>query len=50
MCEHFFNNRVTSKWNTIPEEVIVVRSVDSLKNALDKFRSNQDLKYDGEPI
>lgn len=44
--EHYFRNRVTSVWNSTLEEFIVVRSVDSFKNVLDKFWSNQKVVYD----
>jgi hypothetical protein len=44
--KHFFSNRVTSIWNSLPEEVIVMRTVDSFKNALDKFWSSQEVLYD----
>jgi hypothetical protein len=41
ICKHFSSYVVTSFYI-----VIVVRSVDSFKNDLDKFWSNQEVLYD----
>jgi hypothetical protein len=45
ICKHFFISRVTSKWNNLPEMVIVVRSVNNFKNALDEFWCNLAVLY-----
>ena len=39
-CEvrsNFFNNRIVSKWNSLPDTVVFADSVNSFKNRLDKF-------------
>jgi len=36
----------TRIWNSRPESVISADSVDSFKNRLDKFCSNQDMLFD----
>jgi len=37
---------VVNIWNSLPESVISADSVDSFKNRLDKFWSNQDMSFD----
>ena len=47
--KHFFSNRVVDLWNSLPEYVISANSVNSFKNRLDKYWSNnQSLLY--EPV
>ena len=38
--KHFFSNRVVDLWNSLPEYVISANSVNSFKNRLDKYWSN----------
>ena len=33
----FFTNRITEKWNTLPQEVVDADTVNEFKNKLDKF-------------
>jgi hypothetical protein len=44
--KHSVRNRVTLMWNRLPGEVIVMRTVDSFKKALDKFWNSQEVLYD----
>ena len=45
--KHFFSCRVVDLWNSLPEHVISATSVNSFKNRLDKFWSdNPSLLYD----
>ena len=47
--KHFFSNRVVELWNSLPENVISATSVNSFKNRLDKYWSNNlSLLY--EPV
>jgi ribonuclease P/MRP protein subunit RPP40 len=43
--KYFFTNRVVNVWNSLPDRVVLSRSVDQFKNNLDKFWSNQELFY-----
>ena len=40
--KYSFTNRVVNIWSSLPESVATAVSVDSFKNRLDKFWSNQD--------
>ena len=44
--KYSFTIWVVNIWNSLPESVILTDSVDSFKNRLDKFWSNQDLMFD----
>ena len=33
----FFSQRVGNEWNELPEDVVIVGSVNAFKNALDKY-------------
>jgi len=41
--KYSFTIRVVNIWKNLPESVISANSVDSFKNSLDKFWSNQDV-------
>ncbi len=43
--KNYFTNRVVKIWNSLPDDVVKAPSVNSFKNQLDKFWSNQPLKY-----
>jgi ribonuclease P/MRP protein subunit RPP40 len=43
---HYFTNRVTPIWNSLPDSVVTAESVNSFKNNLEKFWGTQDLFYD----
>jgi len=34
---NFFPNRVVNPWNSLPDEIVEAKSVNSFKNKLDKF-------------
>jgi len=34
---NFFTNRVVNPWNSLPDEIVEAKSVNSFKNKLDKF-------------
>ena len=40
-----FTNRVISVWNTLPDSVVSADSIDTSKARLDRFWSNQEVKY-----
>ena len=42
----YFTNRVVDVWNSLPDYVVDVETVNLFKNRLDKFWSNQALIYD----
>jgi len=41
-----FTNRIVNIWNSLPNAVVDVDSVDLLKSRLDNFWMFQDVKYD----
>ena len=41
-----FNNRIVNIWNSLPNAVVDVYSVDLFKSRLDNFWMSQDVKYD----
>jgi len=41
-----FNNRIVNIWNSLPNIVVDVYSVDLFKSRLDNFWMSQDVKYD----
>jgi len=43
--KYFFTNRVVGLWNSLPDHVVGVGSIDAFKNNLDKFWSNQHVLY-----
>ena len=45
---HFFTNRVTDLWNSLPHEVVTAPSVDSFKNRLDSHWETKDWLYNYE--
>ena len=46
--KYFFTNRVVSLWNSLPDYVFDVDSINSFKGRLDKFWINQDVLYNWE--
>ena len=44
--KYSFTVRIVKLWNGLPENVISANTVDTLKNRLDKFWSEQELVYD----
>jgi len=41
-----FTNRVIPIWNSLSDHVVSAKTVNTVKNRLDKFWSNQDVLYD----
>ena len=41
-----FTNRVIPIWNSLPNQVVCAETVNSFKNRLDKFWSDQEVLYD----
>jgi len=46
ILENFFTNRIVNIWNSLPNTVVEVDTVDKFKLRLDKFWMYQDIKYD----
>jgi len=44
--KYSFTVRIVNLWNSLPENVISADSVNTFKNRLDKFWSDQELVYD----
>ena len=42
------NIRVTESWNALPETVVQAKSLNTFKNRLDQFWSNQEILYNFE--
>ena len=40
-----FTNRVISVWNTLPDTVASANTIDTIKARLDRFWSDQEVKY-----
>ena len=38
--------RVVNFWNSLPTDVVNAPSVNSFKNRINRFKSNQDIAYD----
>ena len=43
--KHSFSVRVAKVWNSLPEKVVMAKSVDSFKNRLDNHWKDQDILY-----
>ena len=43
--KYSFSVRSPSVWNSLPEELVCAKSLNSFKNRLDKFWNNQDVLY-----
>jgi len=46
LWKYSFTVIIVNLWNSLPENVISANTVDTLKNRLDKFWSEQELVYD----
>ena len=44
--KYSFTVRIVNLWNSLPENVISANTVNTFKNRLDKFWSEQELVYD----
>ena len=44
--KYSFSVRTTQLWNSLPDEVVCAKSLNSFKNRLDKWWENQELLYD----
>ena len=42
---HRFNVRVVQTWNSLPDEIVCAKSLNSFKNKLDKYWENQEIVY-----
>ena len=43
--KYFFTNRIVDSWNSLPECIIEVETVDAFKNRLENFYDNNPKKY-----
>jgi hypothetical protein len=43
--KYFFSVRIVSVWNSLPDSVITSTSIDSFKNALDKYWKNEEILF-----
>jgi len=41
--KYSFSFRVVNMWNSLPNDVVEADTINSFKNRLDKYRSNQDV-------
>ena len=48
--KYFFVNRVLDVWNSLPESVVTAQSLNAFKNRLDKFWTDQDMRYSWEDV
>jgi ribonucleases P/MRP protein subunit RPP40 len=46
--KHFFTNRVVAIWNSLPDNVVDVNSINIFKNRLDSYWCMQDVVFDFE--
>ncbi|KAK3101302.1 hypothetical protein FSP39_002539, partial [Pinctada imbricata] len=44
--KHNFSVRSTNIWNSLPDDVVCAKSLNSFENKLDKFWRNQEVLYD----
>ena len=44
--KHYFSARIVNIWNSLPNYVVDVNTVNLFKARLDRFWVNQDVKYD----
>ena len=44
-CKYVFTQRIINIWNSLPVHVVNSSSVNSFKNNLDRFWSNQEMYY-----
>ena len=44
--KHFFTNRITNIWNSLPNSVVKVDSTNQFKNKLDEFWKSQEMIFD----
>ena len=43
--KYSFSNRITSIWNSLPDEIILAPTVNTFKNRLDRFWAEQEVFY-----
>ena len=46
--KYHFSNRIVNLWNSLPNCVVELESVNAFKGSLDKFWNSQDVLYDWE--
>jgi len=44
--KYYFSARIVNIWNSLPNHVVDVNTVNLFKTCLDRFWANQDVKYD----
>jgi len=44
--KHYFSARIVNIWNSLPNDVVDVNTVNLFKTRLDRFWANHDVKYD----
>ena len=48
--EKLFAVRIINNWNSLPEDVVFVPSLNNFKNQLDKFWCNNPFKFDPDNL
>ena len=44
--QYYFTNRVVNAWNSLPDHVVLSKTMNTFKSLLDKFWQHQDMIYD----
>ena len=44
--KHFFTNRIVDQWNRLPSEIVRAKTLNSFKNRLDSYLTNEMYTYD----
>ena len=44
--KYFFNNRIINIWNSLPDSIVMVDTVNQFKNRVDKYWKKYDFMYD----
>ena len=44
--KYFFSNRIINIWNSLPDSIVMVDTVNQFQNRLDKYWKNNDFVYD----
>ena len=44
--KYYFSARIVNIWNSLPNHVVDINTINFFKTRLDRFWANQDVKYD----